>query len=155
MNTLQKTGLMSNTDIAFVLEQKLACCMPYNFQVERMNDIEFKNSVDKVFQRIGSILWLLEETELNDYYDSSRSCNGGGYHQPSYSFEHGNVKLSYDDTSCGDFGSRLDITLTTSHGVFTYFLDSVNNYQEYAELKYDNNTYCYNYEEEKLYKHAD
>ena len=58
---------------------------------------------------------LVEEKEQNNFYDESRSNNGGGYHQPyqKYEFELGGKEynLVYDDTSCGDFGARFNLKI--------------------------------------------
>lgn len=58
---------------------------------------------------------LVEEKEQNNFYDPSRSNNGGGYHQPyqKYEFELDGKEynLVYDDTGCGDFGARFNLKI--------------------------------------------
>ena len=62
----------------------------------------------------------------NEHYDPSLANNGGGYWQPYGEAEfttgiyNGSVRVitvSYDDTSCGDFGSRIsyDIRSNDNH----------------------------------------
>ena len=53
----------------------------------------------------------------NDKYNSRFANDGGRYDQPiiSVTFDDG-VTVEIDDTSCGDFGSRIDYTMTISNG---------------------------------------
>lgn len=57
-------------------------------------------------------------TETNPYYDPERSCNGGGYSQPSISGVitwkkcRKPIRFTLDDSSCGDFGSRICLALS-------------------------------------------
>ena len=52
-----------------------------------------------------------EEIQQNDFYDPSKSNDGGGYYQPRkttiFEYEGKIYKFVYDDTSCGDFGDRF------------------------------------------------
>lgn len=57
--------------------------------------------------------------EQNSFADDSMSSNGGGYSQPFYKFEYGNWKGSFSDTSCGDFGSRHNVTITDGTNEYT------------------------------------
>lgn len=56
-----------------------------------------------------------EEIQQNDFYDSSKSNDGGGYYQPCrvtlFEYEGKIYKFVYNDTSCGDFGDRFTKTL--------------------------------------------
>lgn len=61
---------------------------------------------------------IIKEEELNSYYDERRTRNGGGYHQPQYTFEYGEWTGTFTDTSCGDFGTRY--TLGMTNGSKTY-----------------------------------
>lgn len=50
-------------------------------------------------------------SQQNNFYDPRFACNGGGYDQPLIvvEFDDGAV-FEIDDTSCGDFGSRIRVT---------------------------------------------
>lgn len=56
-----------------------------------------------------------KSTEQNGFYDPARSNNGGGYSQPCrvtvFEYEGEQYKFVFNDTSCGDFGSRFTKTL--------------------------------------------
>lgn len=80
---------------------------------------------------------LLEEVEQNDFFDESKSCNWGGYHQPlkKYSFEYNNENyvLTYNSTSCGDFGSRYYVRITRTKDdktIYDFDVDNVNRNRE-------------------------
>lgn len=46
--------------------------------------------------------------ETNDFADQDKACNGGGYSQPHIELEFiDGIKCFIDDTSCGDFGTRI------------------------------------------------
>lgn len=53
--------------------------------------------------------------EQNEFYDPTKSNNGGGYSQPCrktfFEYEGEQYELVFNDTSCGDFGSRFTKTL--------------------------------------------
>lgn len=58
-------------------------------------------------------------------YDPSACGNGGGYWQPygdcTVCLEDGTIlRVKYDDTSCGDYGARWDMTITC--GVESWYL---------------------------------
>lgn len=80
---------------------------------------------------------LLEEREQNDFFDESKSCNGGGYHQPfeKYSFEYEDKKyeLVYDSTSCGDFGSRYSVSIYDQDNktIYDYNVDRIDNREDW------------------------
>lgn len=77
-------------------------------------------------------LEVLEDREQNSFYDSAKSNNGGGYHQPylkiSFDIDNTNYTLIKDDTSCGDFGVRIDTQLLLTDNnqkIYEYHLDTV------------------------------
>lgn len=53
----------------------------------------------------------IEFIEEFEDYDERFSNNGGSYFQPTYSAKLRNKELVIEDTSCGDFGSRIEVTL--------------------------------------------
>ena len=58
----------------------------------------------------GLIMKIIRVTEVeqNDFYDSRRCHDGGGYSQPHITIEFDDgISIVIDDTSCGDFGSRV------------------------------------------------
>lgn len=58
--------------------------------------------------------------ESNSFARDDKSRNGGGYLQPeggiSLATPYGWLVLEYKDTSCGDFGSRYELTVTAENG---------------------------------------
>lgn len=79
---------------------------------------------------------LIEEREQNSFFDERKQNNGGGYHQPlkKYSFEYNNQKftLVYDDTSCGDFGCRYNVSIYNQENkiVYDFSVDRVSNRED-------------------------
>ena len=72
------------------------------------------------------IFEILEVEEQNRFYDSRKTCHGGGYHQPFITFTF-NGKTGYiSDTSCGDFGTSIYI----SFGDKYYSIDTLGEYEE-------------------------
>ena len=71
-------------------------------------------------------------TEQNEFCDSAKSNDGGGYSQPCKVtiFEYGGeqYKFVYNSTSCGDFGSRFTKTLYKDDAVIAELeVDQVSN----------------------------
>lgn len=56
-----------------------------------------------------------ENKEQNEFYDVSRSNDGGGYSQPRrttiFEYEGETYEFIYNSTSCGGFGARFSKTL--------------------------------------------
>ena len=79
---------------------------------------------------------LLEDREQNSFFDERKQNNGGGYRQPlkKYSFEYENQKytLVYNDTSCGDFGCRYNVSIYDQNNktIYDYDIDKVNNRED-------------------------
>ena len=63
---------------------------------------------------------ILEVEEQNSFFDSGKSCNGGGYSQPFITFVFNGVVGSIQDTSCGEFGERYFVQF----GEKSYSLDT-------------------------------
>lgn len=107
---------------------------------------------------------LLEEVEQNDFFDESKSCNGGGYHQPlkKYSFEYNNENyvLTYNSTSCGDFGSRYYVRITRTKDdktIYDFDVDNVSRNRE-DELYFSNEldvSFFYNLLDSELKEYID
>ena len=59
-------------------------------------------------------------TEINSCYDLARAWNGGGYSQPTIAalMDDGGI-LIIEDTSCGEFGSRISAMYASPKGVVT------------------------------------
>ena len=79
------------------------------------------------------MLQIKSRTESNENYNASKINNGGGYHQPRYVFEFNGKEGAFDDTSCGDFGTRYDVVLNgeciyyqSLKGIVNTILDSRN-----------------------------
>lgn len=80
---------------------------------------------------------LLENVEQNDFFNPEKSYNGGGYHQPltKYSFEYNgeDYVLTYNSTSCGDFGSRYYVRITRTKDdktIYDFDVDNVSRNRE-------------------------
>ena len=79
---------------------------------------------------------LLEDREQNSFFDERKQNNGGGYHQPlvKYSFEYNdkNFTLVYDDTSCGDFGCRYNVSIYDQNNktIYDFNVDRVSNRED-------------------------
>lgn len=56
-------------------------------------------------------------TESYYDYDANLSNNGGSYFQPSYECIAPFGRLLIDDSSCGEFGSRISATIFDADGV--------------------------------------
>lgn len=73
----------------------------------------------------------IKEEETNEYYDPDKSRNGGGYHQPLITVTLvSGIRIAILDTSCGEFGARVDITMSMDDTRFGYCsIDSMNGYE--------------------------
>ena len=69
---------------------------------------------------------LISSVEQNPCANPMKANNGGGYSQPRIDFTFRGIKGFINDTSCGDFGDRVEIVW----GNKEYFLDSVS--KEYS-----------------------
>jgi hypothetical protein len=52
---------------------------------------------------------IITVKEQNEFYNSSKINNGGGYAQPIVLFEVNGTPGFYQDLSCGDFGKRFTV----------------------------------------------
>ena len=50
---------------------------------------------------------ILQETQINEFYNPEKTNNGGGYKQTRIIFELNGIKGMFEDTSCGEFGTRF------------------------------------------------
>lgn len=83
-------------------------------------------------------------TEQNEFYDSAKSNDGGGYSQPCkvtiFEYEGEQYKFVYNSTSCGDFGSRFTKTLYKDDVVIAELeVDQVSNDDTYESSFYLSN----------------
>jgi len=80
---------------------------------------------------------IIDWVEQNPFADPRKANNGGGYSQPRIDFTLRGIKGFINDTSCGDFGDRVEIV----YGNKEYYLDSVSKeYIEYSDFsKYKDN----------------
>ncbi len=79
---------------------------------------------DKIFNLIS---WV----EQNPFVNPRKANNGGGYSQPRIDFTLRGIKGCIINTSCGDFGDRVEIV----YGNKEYYLDSVSReYIEYSDF---------------------
>ena len=81
-------------------------------------NIAYYRKGDKLMLKIAYSI-NIEEKETNEHYDSERCHNGGGYHQPCIvATLMSGMQMEIDDSSCGEFGSRVDIILRMGDHVF-------------------------------------
>lgn len=74
---------------------------------------------------------LISSVEQNPFANPMKANNGGGYSQPRIDFTLRGIKGFINDTSCGDFGDRVEIV----YGNKEYYLDSVSKeYIEYSDF---------------------
>ena len=69
---------------------------------------------------------IINRVEQNPFADPRKANNGGGYLQPRIDFTFRGIKGFINDTSCGDFGDRIQIV----YGDKEYFFDSVSREEE-------------------------
>lgn len=73
-------------------------------------------------------LYYTERVIVNDDYDPRFSNNGGCYYQPTINRTYSDgIKVVVEDSSCGEFGDRFNIMVTTKKGacLFEYYLNSI------------------------------
>ncbi len=80
---------------------------------------------------------LISSVEQNPFANPMKANNGGGYSQPRIDFTFRGIKGFINDTSCGDFGDRIEIV----YGEKSYYCDFVSQKNlEYSDFsKYKDN----------------
>jgi hypothetical protein len=79
---------------------------------------------------------IIDWVEQNPFVDPTRSNNGGGYSQPRIDFTFKGLQGFINDSSCGEFGDRLEIVF----GDKVYYCDYVGGNIEYSDFsKYKHN----------------
>lgn len=63
-----------------------------------------KKIIDEKGNVVAEVLGI---AETNPHYDERSSANGGGYSQPTTVMRWEDWDVSIEDTSCGDFGTRI------------------------------------------------
>ncbi len=63
-----------------------------------------KKIIDEKGNVVAEVLGI---AETNPHYDERLSANGGGYSQPTTVMRWEDWDVSIEDTSCGDFGTRI------------------------------------------------
>ena len=80
---------------------------------------------------------IIRRIEQNPFANPARANNGGGYSQPRIDFTFRGIKGFISDTSCGDFGERLEIV----YGNKVYYCDSVSGgnieYSDFSKFKHN------------------
>ena len=80
-------------------------------------------------------LILVHAEQGNPYYDPDTANNGGGYDQPQLVYEDtaNGIEVVVDDSSCGDFGERYDVTvLKDGKCIFCAVRDEMDSWREYV-----------------------
>ena len=91
---------------------------------KKMKKINLETKEEKKMKKEFKII---NRVEQNPFVNPLKANNGGGYHQPLITFTFNGKTGSISDTSCGDFGSRINIV----YGSKEYFIDSIS--REYIE----------------------
>lgn len=72
--------------------------------------------------------------EVNSGYNPETANNGGGYFQPSgtatINTAAGEIEVYVDDTSCGEFGSRIQVIVYTGDDPVMLYLGSMESYPD-------------------------
>jgi hypothetical protein len=80
---------------------------------------------------------IIDWVEQNPFVDPTRSNNGGGYSQPRIDFTYKGKKGFINDSSCGEFGERLEIV----YGDKVYYCDFVSQknleYSDFSKYKHN------------------
>ncbi|RIN92425.1 hypothetical protein [Mammaliicoccus sciuri] len=74
---------------------------------------------------------IIEEVETNNFVDSSKEHNGGGYHQPKIIFEIAGKQGVFEDTSCGDFGTRFSVDWESKSASWGSMVEEDNTFSEF------------------------
>lgn len=72
-----------------------------------------KKIIDEKGNVVAEVLGI---AETNPHYDERLSANGGGYSQPTTVMRWEDWDVSIEDTSCGDFGTRIFAVAKQSSG---------------------------------------
>ena len=114
--------------------------------VSRKNNIQSdsignKVKISKLKRRRSMSFKVLKYVQLNHFYNPDRSSNGGGYNQPYVEFIFNGIKGTFEDTSCGDFGTRYHLQWNnfsayrdTVGGGNSYYSDFSSSNPEHVEL---------------------
>lgn len=79
--------------------------LQHNLKSMTKKDVEEFNA--GILGAKNSSVKVVERKQINENYDPNKSNNGGRYYQERIVFELGGVHGVYEDTSCGDFGTRF------------------------------------------------
>lgn len=96
-----------------------------------------ENEIEKGGKKMKKEFKIIEWVEQNPFVEPTKANNGGGYSQPRIAFTYKGVKGFINDSSCGEFGERLEIV----YGEKSYYCDFVSQKNlEYSDFsKYKDN----------------
>jgi len=84
---------------------------------------------------------ILSQKNTNPFYDERNSRNGGGYVQPTTVCRNSTgYTMTIDDTSCGDFGRRVNVVLQDPSGypiATAYYGSMIAEDQQHSSFKDD------------------
>ena len=83
-----------------------------------------KNIIRDIERKRNLEITIIDKEELNSFADPNRASNGGGYHQPGYTF---------DNTSCGDFGTRYRVQLGAKIAYWGQMIELNNRYSDFCD----------------------
>ena len=78
---------------------------------------------------------IINWVEQNPFVDPTKANNGGGYSQPRIDFTFKGIKGFINDTSCGDFGERLEIAYNDKIYYCDYVSGNNVEYSDFSKVK--------------------
>ena len=92
--------------------------------------------IEKGGKKMKKEFKIIDWVEQNPFVEPTKANNGGGYSHPRIDFTFIGKKGFINDTSCGDFGDRIEIVF----GDKVYYCDYVGGNIEYSDFsKYKHN----------------
>ena len=86
--------------------------------------------IEKGGKKMKKDFKLISSVEQNTFANPTKASNGGGYSHPRIDFTYKGKKGFINDSSCGEFGDRLEIVF----GDKVYYCDYVGGNIEYSDF---------------------
>lgn len=74
---------------------------------------------------------IIRQEQLNEFADETKANNGGGYDHVRVFFKVNGKRGMFEDTSCGEFGTRKFITFNGKAAFFGSMLDDEEEFSEF------------------------
>ena len=79
-------------------------------------------------------LKIISKEETNSFCDESKANDGGGYSQPYYEFEYDDWQGNFYNISCGDFGTRLSVSVKKDTQGYRANWGSMDREEQYSDF---------------------